>query len=285
MKLLYCDASLAVVNKEFGELSEDETAPSTKPSLSVPALLRQALRQNARQDTRQDALQDARRLSADTDSQSSRSSLFPGDMGDPESVFPVHRLDRTTAGLMVLAREKQAAAILSRQAQTGEMQKRYLALVHGSPILKEGVMTDDLFYDRRTGKAYPVSQGTTTPSAGPLPCADQPNGSRRGVKRAVLSYQCLETYETRWGTVTLAGIALLTGRTHQIRAQFAARGTPLLGDGKYGSRANYKGCALFSTELSFRHPKTNERLRFTLDWENPLEESAAHQKTGTSPIT
>lgn len=274
MELLYYDTSLAVVNKGFGELSEDETSPSTKPSLSVPTLLRQTFRQMPPQ------------TAAKTANQPSRSFLpcvtldtNVLDTNVPDAVFPVHRLDRTTEGLMVYAREKEAAAILSRQAQTGEMQKRYLALVHGSPIPTEGVMTDDLFYDRHTGKAYPVTRGSTGTSPG-TPSSSSPN--RRGVKRAILSYQCLETYETRWGAVTLVQVGLLTGRTHQIRAQFAARGTPLLGDGKYGSRANYKGCALFSTELSFRHPKTDESLRFTLDWKNPLEADTADQKPSPS---
>lgn len=151
-------------------------------------------------------------------------------------IFPVHRLDRGTEGLMVYARTRQAAAALSRAIQSGAFQKEYLALVHGCPP-EEGVWEDLLFKDSRKNKVFVV------------------NRQRAGVKPAKLSYRVI-----RPGDETLVRVFLETGRTHQIRVQFSSRGYPLVGDHKYGSRAKQTEPMLFSAALRF--PWKGKTLHF-----------------------
>ena len=154
-------------------------------------------------------------------------------------VFPVHRLDRGAAGLMVFARNAKAAAGLSRAVQEKQLKKEYFALISGVPVEKEGEMCDFLFKDSRKGKVFAVKR------------------PRKGVREARL------TYRTLWsdGETSLVRVALDTGRTHQIRVQFSSRGMPLWGDGKYGSRVKGE-LALFSCGLGFPHPKTGEMMQF-----------------------
>ena len=154
-------------------------------------------------------------------------------------VFPVHRLDRGAAGLMVFARNSKAAAGLSRAVQEKQLKKEYFARVSGAPAEKEGEMIDFLFKDSRKGKVFAVKR------------------PRKGVREARLTYRVLWQDDDS----SLVRVALDTGRTHQIRVQFSSRGMPLWGDGKYGSRV--KGdLALFSCGLGFPHPKTGKPMEF-----------------------
>ena len=160
--------------------------------------------------------------------------------GEPARVFPVHRLDRDTEGLMVYARTSAAAAALSRAITEGELKKEYIAVVCGSPEEEAGTLTDLLFYDRGRGKSIVVTR------------------PRKGVREAALTYRFLERWENR----SLLRIELQTGRTHQIRAQFASRGLPLAGDRRYGAPAEGTPMALFSCRLAFPHPKTGAPMAF-----------------------
>ena len=137
-------------------------------------------------------------------------------------IFPVHRLDQTVGGVMVFAKTTQAMG-------QGQMQKTYLAVLTGCPAERAGTLEDLLFHDRAKNKTYVVRR------------------QRGGVKQARLHYEILAEQDG----LSLARIRLETGRTHQIRVQFASRGLPLLGDGKYGSRDNRCTCALWSYRLSF----------------------------------
>ena len=120
-------------------------------------------------------------------------------------IFPVHRLDKDVAGVMVYAKTKSAAAELSKQAGDRTMKKTYLALVHGKIQEKSGTMEDLLYFDKSKNKSFTVKK------------------ERRGVKKALLSYSVLsETEES-----SLVEVQLMTGRTHQIRVQFASRKMPL----------------------------------------------------------
>lgn len=154
-------------------------------------------------------------------------------------VYPVHRLDRQTRGLMVYARNAASAASLSRQIQNGIMKKQYLAVVHGEVFPASAVLEDLLLHDRRKNKSYVVDR------------------QRKGVKKAVLDYQVLAVRDEK----SLLQIRLHTGRTHQIRVQFSSRQHPLVGDQRYGGG---KGeLSLVSTVLSFQHPRTGKTLSFT----------------------
>ena len=155
--------------------------------------------------------------------------------------YCVHRLDRDVGGVMVYAASPAAAASLSRSVADGQLEKDYLAVCAGHPDPASGVLRDLLFPDAAKNKTYVVKR------------------QHKGVKEALLQYETLD----RRGGVSLVRVRLLTGRTHQIRVQFASRGMPLLGDIKYGSRERVRGIALWSASLSFPHPLSGERLRFS----------------------
>lgn len=142
-------------------------------------------------------------------------------------IYPVHRLDLNVGGLMVYARTKKGAAQLSRLIQEGQLEKEYVALVHGTPA-PEGYLTDFLYKDSRKNKVFVVKK------------------PRAGVKEAALSYRCLCP-----GEESLVQVLLHTGRSHQIRVQFSSRGYPLVGDHKYGSRSPIQVPRLWSCRLTF----------------------------------
>ena len=161
----------------------------------------------------------------------------------------VHRLDRGVGGVMVYAKTPAAAAKLSATVQARELKKEYLAVVHGKPMPEGGEMRDLLFHDRRQNKTFVVER------------------QRAGVKEALLEYDTVEHLKTARGEeCSLMHILLHTGRTHQIRVQFASRGHSLLGDGKYGARGDSRQIALFATRLAFSHPITRKKMEFELPW-------------------
>ncbi len=154
-------------------------------------------------------------------------------------VFTLHRLDKNVGGVMVYARNKQAAAELSASIVRGEMIKEYLAVVHGNPPA-EGDWEDLLFKDSRKNKVFVVKR------------------QRAGVKAARLTYQVVSP-----GEETLVRIRLYTGRSHQIRVQFSSRGFPLVGDHKYGSRDAATAPKLFSCCITF--PFRGQTYQFTAE--------------------
>ncbi len=156
--------------------------------------------------------------------------------GAPE-IYCVHRLDRETGGLMVYAKTQAASAGLSAAIAAGKLQKEYWAVVPGDAE-PEGTLRDLLYRDAARNKSYVVQR------------------MRRGVREAELSYRRAALREG----LSLLRIRLKTGRSHQIRVQFASRGFPLLGDRKYGSAVRDCGLALWSASLSFPHPLTGEQL-------------------------
>lgn len=154
----------------------------------------------------------------------------------------VHRLDLNVGGVMVYARTKDAAAALSRLIQAGDMVKEYVALVHGVPE-ESGDWTDLLLKDARQNKVFVVRR------------------ERKGVKRARLTFTRLTQDDP-----ALVRIRLFTGRSHQIRVQFASRKHPLVGDHKYGARDEASAPMLHSCCITF--PWKGQRLRFSHlpDW-------------------
>ena len=157
------------------------------------------------------------------------------------TVYPVHRLDRAVGGLMVYAKDKGSAAALSALVSGGGLQKYYLAVVSGAPDEEKGTYRDLLFKDSRTNKSFVVKR------------------MRKGVKEAELNYEVLEKKEG----LTLLRVKLLTGRSHQIRLQFASRHMPLAGDAKYGSRIKSSQIALWSERLGFVHPFEKKAMEFS----------------------
>ena len=152
--------------------------------------------------------------------------------GKPDArFFGVHRLDREVGGVMVYAKNKQTAARLSLAIKERRILKEYLAVVKGAPE-GSGTFEDLLFRDRETMKTYVV------------------NRRRAGVRDAKLSYEKLGQTVHEGQTLSLVKVRLFTGRTHQIRVQFASRKMPLWGDGRYGSGGGKDRPALFSAHLA-----------------------------------
>ena len=150
---------------------------------------------------------------------------------------------------MVYAKSPAAAAKLSAAVQARELKKEYLAVVRGVLDPAAGEMRDLLFHDRRQNKTFVVER------------------QRAGVKEALLEYDTVEQLNTARGEeCTLVHILLHTGRTHQIRVQFASRGHTLLGDGKYGARGDNRPIALFAKRLALLHPVTRKPMRFEAEW-------------------
>lgn len=156
--------------------------------------------------------------------------------------FPVHRLDRNVGGVMVYARTKQAAAELSRLAQQGALVKEYYALVTGIPP-ERGILEDLLWKDGKKNKVFVVKR------------------ERAGVKPAKLEYRRLSA-----GEQSLVRVRLHTGRSHQIRVQFASRGYPLVGDHKYGARDPETAPRLFSCRLTFPWKGKTMGFEAAPDW-------------------
>ena len=180
-----------------------------------------------------------------TDEPGGMPDLIRETLGQPHAkVRAVHRLDQVVGGLMVYGLTAHAASELSRQIREDQFAKEYQAVVHWRPREDQGTFRDLLGRDEKTRKTY-VSK---TPG--------------KGIQEAVLHYQVLDN---RSG-FSLVQIQLETGRTHQIRAQFSARGLPLAGDRKYSRYPDPKEwqIALWSCRLAFTHPETGEALDFRL---------------------
>ncbi len=156
------------------------------------------------------------------------------------TVYPLHRLDREVGGVMVYAKSHFAAATLSKDIAEHNFKKEYMALVHGKPESDKGEMRDLLFKDSRKNKSYVVKR------------------MRKGVKEALLEYEVLNSKDG----LSLVRVLLHTGRTHQIRVQFASRKMSLVGDRKYGADDDFKNIGLWSYRITFNHPKTKQTLVF-----------------------
>ena len=157
-----------------------------------------------------------------------------------KQVLTVHRLDKNVSGVMVFALNSKAASSLARQIQEKTVKKEYLAVINGRPTQEKGSMFDLLFRDSSKNKTYVVDR------------------ERKGVRDASLDYELLASRDG----YSLVRVDLHTGRTHQIRVQFASRGMSLVGDGRYGSGDGKDEPALFSYKLSFKHPATNKSMTF-----------------------
>ena len=159
-------------------------------------------------------------------------------------VYPVHRLDTTTTGLIVYALNKESAADLSDLVASSRLTKEYYAIAHGK-IEGQGELNDFLYHDRIKNKSFIVK------------------GERKGARAASLSYFVKDVVNRDGEDLSLVRIRLRTGRTHQIRVQLANIGSPLYGDGKYGAKDNGK-IKLHSCYISFTHPTTKKQMEFSL---------------------
>ena len=151
----------------------------------------------------------------------------------------VHRLDRPVSGIMVFAKTSKASSRLSKEISQNDFHKTYYAVVTGMPPSK-GIFKDYLIKNEKTNISY-----VTTKDKG---------------KYSELNYQVIK----RTNNLSLVKINLITGRSHQIRVQFASRNYPLVGDSKYGHNPNNIDIALFAESITFLHPTTKKELTFSL---------------------
>lgn len=176
-----------------------------------------------------------------TDEPGGLPDLIRDELNDPNAdIRTVHRLDRVVSGVMVLARNAKAASELSRQIREDIFEKEYLAVIHGAPLEREGMLRDLLYRD----KARKMTMVTEEPG--------------KGVQEAILDYRVLNQRKN----ISRVQIRLRTGRTHQIRVQFASRGMPLIGERKYSTLDDPCEIALWSHKIEFIHPGTGNRVTF-----------------------
>jgi 23S rRNA pseudouridine1911/1915/1917 synthase len=170
---------------------------------------------------------------------------------DPIRPGIVHRLDRDTSGLMIVARTSEAHARLGEMIRRREVHRQYLTLVEGVPRARSGTIDAPLGRDYRAGERRAVGG--------------------RGSREARTHFRVLEALPRD----AFVQVRLETGRTHQIRAHFAAIGHPVCGDPRYGHRGRHglERQFLHSAMLAFRHPMTDEEVEFESELPADLREA------------
>ena len=161
-------------------------------------------------------------------------------LGQNDHIATVHRLDRVVGGVMLFSRRRDITGRLTAAVAERRVTKEYLAVLRGHPAEDSATLTDLLFRDAAKNKSYVVKR------------------MRKGVREASLDYTVLG----RTDALSLVRVRLHTGRTHQIRVQFSSRGLPLLGDIRYGSKADCTA-ALWSYHMAFLHPVTGKPVDVT----------------------
>lgn len=162
----------------------------------------------------------------------------------PGNVFLalVHRLDRPVGGVMVFAKTSKAASRLSDVIRRNKLDRKYLAVVRGTPNKKADKLVHYLKKDRRRNFVRAVSP------------------KKQHAKKAILDYEVLETSDN----LSLLSVRLHTGRSHQIRVQLAEIGLPIVGDQRYGQEKNHgQQIALWAHQLTFPHTTSQENMTFT----------------------
>ena len=166
---------------------------------------------------------------------------------DEPYVAMLHRLDRPVGGVMIFAKDKDTAAKLSKQQTDGDMVKYYQAVLTGELPEEYGELSDYMVKDAKTNTSKICSKDTD------------------GAKKAELTYELLDEFETDEGILSYVLIKLLTGRHHQIRVQMSHLGCGVWGDTKYNikyknAKKGVKQIALFSSRIELEHPVTGEHL-------------------------
>jgi 23S rRNA pseudouridine1911/1915/1917 synthase len=183
----------------------------------------------------------------------------------------VHRLDRTTSGVVLLARTSKAAGRLSAQFREGSVEQTYWANDEGVPLVDEGIWTDRLEKDGRTNLSRALDD------------------SERGGKEARMSFRVID----RRPDAAWLELRPLTGRSHQLRVQLASRGLPIVGDVRYGSRTRVVALdggsriALHARSLQFTHPTRGEAIAVEApvpaDWPGPSRSRPGSPSASSRP--
>lgn len=184
----------------------------------------------------------------------------------------VHRLDQPVEGLLVFAKNRRAAAALTAQlGGDGLFNKQYYAVVCGKPAAEQGVLVDKMYKDAG-GRAVIVEEGTKAAKQEELRQQKTAEEGTKAAKQASLRYQQIAVAGSPETPLALLDISIGTGRFHQIRAQLAHGGLPILGDSKYGDeraitlarQLGIRSVALCAYSLGFSHPATGEEKSFRI---------------------
>ena len=178
-----------------------------------------------------------------------------------ETPHPVHRLDREIGGAMLLAKTSDAMAACSRLAAEGLIKKEYIAVTEGTVQEESGCLHDLLLKSSAQNKTFTVTR------------------MRKGVKKACLSFSLLGYGQFNDQTLSLLSVTPHTGRTHQIRVQFASRRLPLTGDRKYGGKLSAP-LGLFCRSISFVHPYTKKPVTIIAPLPNIAPFNLSYKKNG-----
>jgi 23S rRNA pseudouridine1911/1915/1917 synthase len=178
--------------------------------------------------------------------------------GEGERTGIVHRLDKDTSGLMVVARNEQAHRELARMVKARELEREYTAVVEGHLGSRTGTIDAPLGRDRRQRTKRAVKGA--------------------GSREARTHFEVIETLPAD----TLVHARLETGRTHQIRVHFAAIKHPVAGDPEYGTRGRHglERQFLHASRLAFTYPRTEERLEFTSELPGDLQAALEQARKG-----
>ncbi|MGL4914611.1 MAG: RluA family pseudouridine synthase [Romboutsia sp.] len=157
----------------------------------------------------------------------------------------VHRLDRPVGGAMIFAKTSKAASRLSEQVRNKTFKKTYRAVIHGTMSKEKDTLKDYLYKNKQTNMVSVVRK------------------DHNEAKNAELSYETLGKKDG----FSLVEVDLKTGRSHQIRVQFASRKHPLFGDQRYGQSVNKVGqqISLWSQKIEIEHPTTKEKMEFVCE--------------------
>lgn len=157
-------------------------------------------------------------------------------------LYPVHRLDQGTGGLILLAKDPSVCSVFSDMFAEKRIKKEYLAVVQAQSAPPDGLYHDYLYHDKTRNKTFVVKN------------------LRKGVREAVCTCETLRSVASGQSSFHLLRIIIETGRTHQIRVQLASRGYPLAGDSRYGSKVKMSNPALWAYGLSFPDPYCPESI-------------------------
>ncbi len=173
--------------------------------------------------------------------------------GNEAYITVINRLDRPVSGIMIFAKNREMAALLTNYIREHNISKQYYAVVMGD-LEGEGQLVDYLLRNGKNNTSKVVGKAVN------------------GAKKAILNYKVLDTKEINGKKTTLVKIDLITGRHHQIRVQFANNKNPLYADAKYGEGIRGENVALCAYSLEFVHPKTKENMHFQIKPEGSVFE-------------
>lgn len=279
-KIIYEDQHILICYKPAGLATQ--TAKIGQPDMvsELKNYLAAKQRQTIQQQVQRQAAQQQAGQPQATFSRAVRQDTGAAGKSSQPYLGVIHRLDQPVEGLLVFAKDSKTAAKLSASLSQGILNKQYYAVVCGQPGTEKAELVDYLIKDPSTGSARVVSE---PPQKSGKPKSGRQNGEKQGIdgqkpQKAILQYRVLKQELCTSPALTLLDIHIDTGRFHQIRAQMAHAGLPLIGDSRYGSEASLqlsrelrvRNVALCAYRIELMHPVTNKKMEFQIEPEGEI---------------